>query len=68
MTDLLYLRQFELVMDDWHNGQLSLEDAHDALVRLGHDPEDASDLLQKHDRRRFERETQRINGELAGVI
>jgi hypothetical protein len=68
MTYLPYLRQFEITMDEWHNGQLSLEDAHDKLVHLGHDAEEAGELLRAHERRRFEKEEQRINGELAGVV
>jgi hypothetical protein len=68
MTDLLYLHQFERTMDEWHNGQITLEDAHDALVRIGHDPEEAQEILRAHDPKRFDRQHQHYSAELAGVI
>jgi hypothetical protein len=68
MRDLLYLRQFERTMDDWGNGQITLTDAHDALVRLGHDPDEANLILRAHDENRFIAQRRFYDGELAGMM
>jgi hypothetical protein len=52
----------ERTLDDWHNGQITLPDAHDKLVRLGHDPETASDMLRDHDPKRFSAQHSHYNG------
>jgi hypothetical protein len=49
------LSQFERTIDEWGNGQISLEDAHDALVRLGHSVEESFSILRAHDMERFDR-------------
>ncbi len=64
----LELSQFERTMDDWGNGQISLTDAHAALVRLAHDPDEASKLLRAHDENRFIEARRFYDGELAGMI
>lgn len=60
--------RFERTMDEWSNGQITLTDAHESLVRLGHDPSEANDLLRSHDESRFIEQRRFYDGELAGMM
>lgn len=68
MTTTARFLPTERTLDDWANGQITLWDAHEKLVRLGHDTVEAADTLQSHDPERYEAQHRHYNGELAGVI
>jgi hypothetical protein len=53
MTTTAKFLPTERTLDNWHNGQITLPDAHEKLVRLGHGSVNASDMLQTHDPDRY---------------
>jgi hypothetical protein len=68
MSEDIYNIEIEQVLEDWVAEELEIDDAHDALVRLGHDAEEANDMLKALDRDKFEEQEREYNGKLAGVI
>jgi hypothetical protein len=68
MSEDIYNIEIEQVFEDWDAGELEIDDAHDVLIRLGHDPEEANDMLRAHDRDKFEEQERNYDGALAGVI
>jgi hypothetical protein len=68
MTEDQYMLELETILDEWSDGQLSIEDAFDALIRMRHTADEALDMLKTHDPDRFREGNERYEAELAAVI